>query len=355
MRFDLTDLRVFLHACEAGSMTGAADRASLTLAAVRARIRALETRAGAPLLLRHARGVAPTAAGQALARHARALLHQIDTLRRDFAPQPPAGPPPLRLLANSAALLRPLHQAIAEACAALPDARILVRESGSEVTVHALHAGAAELGIVSDAVDTGDLACEPLGADPLVLVTAPDHPLAGCAAVGFAEALRHPWIGWTEDGALQLHLNVQAQRLGATLRIRASVPSVAGVLALAGRGVGVAVLPAVALGGGAGVDASGGGGGGGAGARARAEADADTEAAAKAGIDAGANADAAPTLVITDGIPVAVRRLPESWARRRLLLCRSGTAQRADAARLAGALHALWQAPPPQDRSVPIC
>ena len=86
MRFDWTDLRAFLHACETGSMTATARRAHLTLAAVSARIRALEDQVGAPLLERHARGVTVTASGAAFARHARALLHQLSAMRRDFAP-----------------------------------------------------------------------------------------------------------------------------------------------------------------------------------------------------------------------------------------------------------------------------
>ncbi len=49
MRFDWTDLQLFVHACEAGSLTGAAQRGHLTLAAVSARIRAMESTGGAGL------------------------------------------------------------------------------------------------------------------------------------------------------------------------------------------------------------------------------------------------------------------------------------------------------------------
>ena len=91
MRFDWTDLRVFLHACDTGSMTEAASCSNLTLAAVSSRIRGLEESIGILLLRRHARGVVATAAGEALARHARLLFHQLDALRRDVAPSGPLG------------------------------------------------------------------------------------------------------------------------------------------------------------------------------------------------------------------------------------------------------------------------
>jgi DNA-binding transcriptional LysR family regulator len=49
MRFDLTDLRLFLHTAEAGSITAGAERSHLTLASASARIRGMEETLGAPL------------------------------------------------------------------------------------------------------------------------------------------------------------------------------------------------------------------------------------------------------------------------------------------------------------------
>jgi DNA-binding transcriptional LysR family regulator len=57
MQFDLTDLRLFVAAAELGSLTRAAERQHLSLAAASARIKALETQAGLALLAREARGV----------------------------------------------------------------------------------------------------------------------------------------------------------------------------------------------------------------------------------------------------------------------------------------------------------
>ncbi|HEY5828464.1 MAG TPA: LysR family transcriptional regulator, partial [Hyphomicrobiaceae bacterium] len=42
MRFDLTDLRLFVHVAEAGSITHGAARANMTLASASERIRAME-------------------------------------------------------------------------------------------------------------------------------------------------------------------------------------------------------------------------------------------------------------------------------------------------------------------------
>ena len=247
MRLDLTDLRVFLSACESGSMTVAAQRCHLTLAAVSARIRSLEESAGVLLLRRHARGVAATAAGEALARHARIVFHQFDTLRRDFARESEAEPGTLLLLGNSSALGRRLQGVAAELLERFPEGRIAIRESASEVTVHALHSGAADIGIVSDSVPTEGLEVAPLGPDPLLLIAPRSRPFDERAPVAFGTLLAEEWIVWGQGGALHTHLQMQAFRAGGSLRSRAVVPSTDAVLELVSRGAGVSVLPAALI------------------------------------------------------------------------------------------------------------
>ncbi|MEJ7931661.1 LysR family transcriptional regulator [Ramlibacter sp. AN1015] len=245
MRASFVDLQVFLHACECGSMTAAAERACLTVAAVSARLRRLEETAGVPLLRRHARGVEATAAGEALALHARRVLQEVDRLEQRLR----AGRPrrATLLLANTAALgapLTPLAGWLAEHAGA---ARLTVRESTSEATVRALQAQLADVGIVSDAVSCEGLRVQPLGPDPLVVVTARGHPLAHRAQVCFSEVLEHEWVAWGDDTALGLHLAMQAHRLGKPLRRRFTFTRADDILALVAQGWGLSVVPAAGL------------------------------------------------------------------------------------------------------------
>jgi DNA-binding transcriptional LysR family regulator len=66
MRFDFTDLNLFRHIIEAGSITHGAARANLALAAASTRIRKMELAFGAELLIRGRQGVTPTQAGRTL-------------------------------------------------------------------------------------------------------------------------------------------------------------------------------------------------------------------------------------------------------------------------------------------------
>jgi len=242
MRFDWTDLRIFLHVCEAGSMTAAAARCHLTLAAVSARIRSLEASTGVVLLERQARGVAPTPAGEVLAAHARVVFDQLLRLQRDLQDAGGRLPEAAVVLANSSALARPLPDAVAQV-QAVHGTPIVVRESESQATVQALRLGAAEVGIVSDAVDTGGLVAEDLGPDPLVLVVPRAHALAGRPAVSFRESLGHPWVALGEQSALSAHLQLRALALGQRIDARVSYPTLDGALRLVGSGRGVTVLP----------------------------------------------------------------------------------------------------------------
>ncbi|WP_163021714.1 LysR family transcriptional regulator, partial [Pseudomonas viridiflava] len=80
MHFDLTDLRLFQHVIETGSITAAATRSHLSLPSASARVRAMEASLQAPLLERGRRGVTPTPAGKALAQHARVILQQVERM-----------------------------------------------------------------------------------------------------------------------------------------------------------------------------------------------------------------------------------------------------------------------------------
>ena len=81
IRFDLTDLRLFVHVAEAGSITHGAARANMTLASASERIRAMEDALSAPLLERNRRGIRLTSAGTVLLHHAWIVSQQLEQLR----------------------------------------------------------------------------------------------------------------------------------------------------------------------------------------------------------------------------------------------------------------------------------
>ena len=104
MRFDLTDLSLFRHVVEAGSITHGAERAHLALAAASTRIRHMEEALGAALLVRSRQGVTPTQAGRTLLQHARTILAQAERLREDLGAYAGGLAGQVRVLSNTNAL-----------------------------------------------------------------------------------------------------------------------------------------------------------------------------------------------------------------------------------------------------------
>ena len=83
MRFTLRQLKYFVAAADAGSVTEAALNIPVAQSSVSAAIAQLESALGVQLLIRHhAQGISPTAEGQQFLVRARALLQDADELER---------------------------------------------------------------------------------------------------------------------------------------------------------------------------------------------------------------------------------------------------------------------------------
>ena len=81
---DVKRLQVLLAVVELGSVTAAAESLMYTPSAVSQQLRRLEREVGQPLMRRHARGMAPTDAGEVLVRHARKVLRQLAAAEADL-------------------------------------------------------------------------------------------------------------------------------------------------------------------------------------------------------------------------------------------------------------------------------
>lgn len=247
MHFDLIDLRLFVRILEAGNITAGASRCHLSLASASARIRAMEASLGTPLLERGRRGVSATAAGNALARHARLIVQQVEHLQFDLADYAQGFKGQVRLLCNTTALSEYLPELLADFLASHPQIDIDVQEQPSLRILHGIRQGAADLGVISDAVDSSGLQTRPFRRDPLALVMPVDHPLAGRSEVHFADSLEHEFVGLALNSALAIYLEEQALHVGQRLRIRVRAESFAGVLRMVARGAGLGVVPQAAI------------------------------------------------------------------------------------------------------------
>jgi DNA-binding transcriptional LysR family regulator len=242
MRFDLTDLRLFLHVAEAANITQGAARANMALASASARIRGMEGALGGPLLERGRRGVRLTPAGRALVHHARVVLQQMERMRGELGDYARGLKGHVRLLSNTAALSEFLPDALASFLAAHPQIDVDLEERLSYEIVQAVAEGLADVGIIADTVDLGELETFPFQLDPLVLVVPRAHRFARRREIAFREAADQPFVGLSPGSALQDYLGEHAARIGRPLKLRVRLRSFDAVCRMVAKGVGVAVV-----------------------------------------------------------------------------------------------------------------
>jgi len=243
MQFDLTDLSLFRHVVEAGSITHGAERAHLALAAASTRIRNMEKSLGAPLLLRTRAGVTPTPAGRTLLQHARALLAQAEKLKEDLGTYTGGLAGQIRILSNTNALTEFLPEALGAFLAQHPQVSIDLEERLSDEIVGLIAEGVGDIGIVAGTVDTGQLETYPFRSDRFVLAVPHGHSLASRPSIPFTEVLDDDFVGLDRASALQRFLSGKASRIGKPLRLRVQLRSFDAVCRMVEAGVGLGIVP----------------------------------------------------------------------------------------------------------------
>jgi molybdate transport repressor ModE-like protein len=244
MRFDLTDLRLFVHVHEAGTITDGARRTHITLASASERIKGMEDILGTALLERNRRGITLTPAGRTLVHHARTVLQQMSHLQEDLSQFSLGLKGHIRLLANTSAIHADLTSILATFLRENPHISIELSERPSEEIADALRNDLADIALVADSADLQDLHTIAFRADPLVLIAHKDHALAQQSSpLSFNDVLDHPFIGLSDNSALQTHLNRHAYKAGKQLQYRIRMQHSDAVCQMVAEGIGIAVVP----------------------------------------------------------------------------------------------------------------
>jgi len=231
---------------EAGSITGGATRAHLSLAACSERIQSMEETLGVPLLLRGRRGVTPTPAGEALVRHARLVFQQLQRMRAELGDHAEGLKGTVRLLCNTASLSEYLPDALAGFLARHAHVDIELEERPSHEVAKAVREGAADIGILADAVDLSGLESFPFRLDRLVAVATPalaQQLSPDGRPVAFVRLADFDHVGLASDSALSNYLDLQARRLGRTLHARVRLRGFEAVCRMVEAGVGLGIVP----------------------------------------------------------------------------------------------------------------
>ena len=236
-------------------MTGAATRLSFTPSAVSQQMAVLERQVGAPLLVRHARGVRLTEVGLALVTGGSEIDERLGRLEQDISDMVRLHGGRLRLAAFSSAAARLVPVAIDRFHREYPEVWLSLDVRDPQLTVDAVRSGAVDLGMIFDYQDGPQVATDGLPARRLtpdrMLVALPDgHPSVGTAAadgVAIGALEGDAWIrDCSPDPACRELLDRLCNQSGFRPNVAFESADYLAIGRLVAAGVGVALVPGLA-------------------------------------------------------------------------------------------------------------
>ena len=244
IRPDFTTLRIFLAVHATGNIARAAEREHIAPSAVSKRLQDLEADAGSPLFHRHARGVVPTAAGDALARHAHRLFDAVENMAAELSGFSGGVRGDVRIHAHSSAVVQYLPREIAAFARLYPEVRLILREAISPDIIAAVSDGTADIGIFADNMGPlPGLTLLPYRRDRLAVLLPVGHALAEQAEVGFSALREYDFISPDSGSSLRVLLEAAARDMGCALRFRIEIKTFEAAAGMVDAGLGVAVMP----------------------------------------------------------------------------------------------------------------
>ena len=247
---DVKRLRVLHEVARQGSFSAAADALSYTQSAISQQIAALERETGTTLVDRGARGIRLTDAGEALVRHADAILTKICDAEAELEAIAGLRGGRVRLASFATAGSTFVPHAIAKFHEQHPEVEILLKESDPEESVPALKAGQLDIAILFEphgAGDVTDLEQVHLLEDPMSVVLPEDHPLASKAKVRLKDLADEAWVQTTSSCPCGVIVADECRAAGFEPRVAFESDDYLTVQGLVAAGVGVAMIPSLGL------------------------------------------------------------------------------------------------------------
>ncbi|WP_156726199.1 LysR family transcriptional regulator [Streptomyces apocyni] len=221
MDLELRHLKTIRAIADAGSLTKAATALGLAQPALSTQLKRIERILGGELFERGRHGVRTTALGDFVLDRARVVLPAVSGLQREaarFAHAADEGRG-FRIGGTHGPLLGGLVDRLATAC---PGARVTTHTSWSEREIAALTAESrldfALIGTcgASQPPEGERLIWREIARDPVFVMLATDHPLAGCAEIDLARLSAESWTDVPGDGCFGDCFTAACARAGFT-------------------------------------------------------------------------------------------------------------------------------------------
>ncbi|WP_233873277.1 LysR substrate-binding domain-containing protein [Paraburkholderia adhaesiva] len=199
-RLRLRHLQMLLSMAQTGNLSQSAEALHTTQPALSKWLKDLEEDIALPLFERHARGLRPTAHGEALLEHARRIIGHLDSARDDMDALREGGSGLISIGTSGVSAADTVPLAVARLVRQMPRAQVRLVEGTMDRLIPQLQHGEIDIvvGRAANRQMTAQLRAEILYHDPVNFVSGLDHPLAARDKVGWDDLFQYQWIVWPE-------------------------------------------------------------------------------------------------------------------------------------------------------------
>lgn len=194
MAITLTQLRSFAAVVETGSITAAAEELHVTQPSVSAAVSALSRELGVELTGRNGRNVELREAGEAFAPYAAHVIGLLEQGRRVAGETAAALGHELRIAAVTTAAEHIVPPLVHEFSERRPELTLALEVGNRERVFRQVANHQVDVAIGGRPAPDGQLVGDAFMENPILLITAPDDPLAQRRAVPVAELGQRPWL-----------------------------------------------------------------------------------------------------------------------------------------------------------------
>ncbi|MFL9994945.1 LysR family transcriptional regulator [Paraburkholderia sediminicola] len=243
MKFDTTTVRLILTIAEEGSISRAADKLSLAVAAASRRVSDLEAQLGAKLFQRVPHGVEITESGAKLLEYVRQIDNLIDRLEGDAQALNQGLDGRIIIGAPKAVVIQFLAREIAAIQRKYPRIALKIVEENSKIVQQLLRDKVIDVGIYEKKSGFLDLAKSPYKEDELVLVYSRPHFQFPDGPVGIDDILDLPIVSLGKGSAVLSAVQRAYRSRGRQFANNFTVSGFDTMLAMVRHGLGVGLMP----------------------------------------------------------------------------------------------------------------
>lgn len=243
LKVDTTTVRLVLAIVEEGSISRAADKLGLAVAAASRRVSDLERQLDAKLFRRVPHGVEVTESGDKLLRYLRQIDSLVDRLEGDAEALSHGLDGRVVIGAPKAVVIEFLAREIADMQRKYPGIRLKIVEENSRIVQQLLRDKVIDIGIYERTSGFLDLPQSPYRDDRLVLVYSRPHFRFPDSPVGIDDLLDLPIVSLGKGSAILSAVRRAYRSRGRLFRDDFAVSGFDTMLALVRHGLGVGLMP----------------------------------------------------------------------------------------------------------------